>query len=356
VLERGEHVSFANYGLPYYAGGSIEQRDALLLQTPESPWSRFRLDVRTRPEVLGVDRATREVTVRRPGGTVGTVGTEGYDVLVLGPGARPIVPEIPGVERALVLRDVSDVDRVVAGLRSGARSAVIVGGGFIGVEMAEQLRHRGLDVTLVELADQVLAPLDPEMAAPVLAELQAHGVDVRLGEQVTKLLPDTGGPRLRRHRAGRPRPVQVRFGEEEFAAIELAAGRAGLTPTGYVGAVALAAARGTVPPAPSQSREALTELMAARAQVRRFGGNVNQHHCRRSCGRSRTATRCLHSPAGPGHQARAALKVIADSASGWCGRAGSLPAFSHRCSSPPWSDSATRPRPAWAHRVRLRDA
>src|SRR5674476_1197959 len=89
------------------------------------------------------------------------------------------------------------------------------------------------------------------MAAPVLAELQAHGVDVRLGEQVTKLLPDTGGPRLRRHRAGRPRPVQVRFGEEEFAAIELAAGRAGLTPTGYVGAVALAAARGTVPPAVS---------------------------------------------------------------------------------------------------------
>ena len=163
--------------------------------------------------------------------------------------------------------------------------------------------------------------------------------------------------RHREHRfPGRRRPVQVRFGEEEFAAIELAAGRAGLTPTGYVGAVALAAARGTVPPAPSQSREALTELMATRAQVRRFGGNVNQHHCRRSCGRSRTATRCLHSPAGPGHQARAALKVIADSASGWCGRAGSLPAFSHRCSSPPWSDSATRPRPAWAHRVRLRDA
>ncbi len=152
MLERGEHVSFANCGLPYYAGGSIGQRDALLLQTPESLWSRFRLDVRTRTEVLGVDRATREVTVRRPGGTV---GTEGYDVLVLGPGARPIVPEIPGVERALVLRDVSDVDRVVAGLRSGARSAVIVGGGFIGVEMAEQLRHRGLDVTLVELADQV---------------------------------------------------------------------------------------------------------------------------------------------------------------------------------------------------------
>ena len=163
--------------------------------------------------------------------------------------------------------------------------------------------------------------------------------------------------RHREHRfPGRRRPVQVRFGEEEFAAIELAAGRAGLTPTGYVGAVALAAARGTAPPAPSQNREALTELMAARAQVRRFGGNVNQHHCRRSCGRSRTATRCLHSPAGPGHQARAALKVIADSASGWCGRAGSLPAFSHRCSSPPWSDSATRPRPAWAHRVRLRDA
>ncbi|OCI33110.1 FAD-dependent oxidoreductase [Oerskovia enterophila] len=227
VLEAGEHVSFANCGLPYYAGGVIEERDALLLQTPESLAARFRIDVRVRHRVTGVDAAAHTVTVRDL--TTGLDHVETYDRLVLSPGARPIVPPVPGMERALVLRDVSDVDRIVAAiegrasdgplvgagvdapsgaadpsgtaaplsepstdhLRAPARSAVVIGGGFVGVEVAENLVHRGLDVTLVELSDQVLAPLDPEMAVRVRQELEAHGVDVRTSTQVSALGPDT---------------------------------------------------------------------------------------------------------------------------------------------------------------------
>ncbi|MET4225396.1 FAD-dependent oxidoreductase [Oerskovia enterophila] len=225
VLEAGEHVSFANCGLPYYAGGVIEERDALLLQTPESLAARFRIDVRVRHRVTGVDAAAHTVTVRDL--TTGLDHVETYDRLVLSPGARPIVPPAPGMERALVLRDVSDVDRIVAAIegragdgplvgagtdapsgaaapltalptelltephRAPARSAVVIGGGFVGVEVAENLVHRGLAVTLVELSDQVLAPLDPEMAVRVRQELEAHGVDVRTSTQVGALGPDT---------------------------------------------------------------------------------------------------------------------------------------------------------------------
>ncbi|MFD6093869.1 FAD-dependent oxidoreductase [Oerskovia sp. NPDC060338] len=221
VLEAGEHVSFANCGLPYYAGGVIEERDALLLQTPESLAARFRIDVRVRHRVTGVDAAARTVSVRDL--TTGLDHVETYDRLVLSPGARPIVPPAPGMERALVLRDVSDVDRIVAAIegrssdgalgagdelsgaaepsgdsapptephRAPARSAVVIGGGFVGVEVAENLVHRGLAVTLVELSDQVLAPLDPEMAIRVRQELEAHGVDVRTSTQVSTLGPDT---------------------------------------------------------------------------------------------------------------------------------------------------------------------
>ncbi|QDW61987.1 FAD-dependent oxidoreductase [Oerskovia sp. KBS0722] len=214
VLEAGDHVSFANCGLPYYAGGVIEDRDALLLQTPESLAARFRIDVRVRHRVTGVDADAHTVTVRDL--TTGKESVETYDRLVLSPGARPIVPPAPGMERALVLRDVADVDRIVAAIdgtgtddaratttpgtvrspgptpgRTSARSAVVIGGGFVGVEVAENLVHRGLDVTLVELADQVLAPLDPEMAIRVQQELEAHGVHVRTSTQVSALGPDT---------------------------------------------------------------------------------------------------------------------------------------------------------------------
>lgn len=188
VFERGAHVSFANCGLPYYAGGVIEDRAALLLQTPESLAARFELDVRVRTEVVAIDPVARTVTVRDL--ATGAETIESYDELVLSPGANPIVPDVAGVDRALVLRDVEDVDRLVAALDSTARSAVIVGAGFIGIELAENLRRRELDVTVVELADQVLAPLDPEMAAPVADELRANGVRIELGTQVASIGAD----------------------------------------------------------------------------------------------------------------------------------------------------------------------
>ncbi|PUB32277.1 NADPH-dependent 2,4-dienoyl-CoA reductase/sulfur reductase-like enzyme [Promicromonospora sp. AC04] len=198
VLEAGDHVSYANCGLPYYAGGVIEDRDALLLQTPESLASRFRLDVRVRHRVTGVDAVAHKLTVQDL--VTGGEYAEPYDSLVLSPGARPVVPPVPGIERALVLRDVADADRLVAaidgtvdGVGGGgpARTAVVIGGGFVGLEVVENLVRRGLAVTLVELADQVLAPLDPELAVRVRDELEANGVDVRTSTQVAAITPTT---------------------------------------------------------------------------------------------------------------------------------------------------------------------
>ncbi|MDH6677848.1 NADPH-dependent 2,4-dienoyl-CoA reductase/sulfur reductase-like enzyme/rhodanese-related sulfurtransferase [Rhodococcus sp. LBL1] len=193
VFERGAHVSFANCGLPYYAGGVIEDRDELLLQTPESLGARFRLDVRVRSEVAAIDPDARTVTVHDLAS--GDTYVESYDELVLSTGASPIVPPLPGAPRALILRDVEDVDRLVEQIESAQMSstpsAVIVGAGFIGVELAENLRHRGLDVTVVELADQVLAPLDPEMAAPVADRMRENGVHLELGTQLTSIGADT---------------------------------------------------------------------------------------------------------------------------------------------------------------------
>ncbi len=188
VFERGEYVSFANCGLPYYVGGVITDRNALLLQTPESLAARFAIDVRTCHEVTAIDREAREVRVRDL--RTGELLREAYDALVLSPGAAPFVPDFPGADRALPLRNVADVDRMaaaVAGATTGAppRTAVVLGAGFIGLEMAENLVHRGLQVAVVELADQVLAPLDPEMAAIVAARLAERRVTVVTGAQVT---------------------------------------------------------------------------------------------------------------------------------------------------------------------------
>lgn len=187
VLEAGQHVSYANCGLPYYAGGVIEERSALLLQTPESLYARFRLDVRVANRATDIDVGARTVTVTGPDGQY----TESYDELILSPGARPIIPTAPGNERMLVLRDVTDVDRLAGSIDTAPTggSAVVVGGGFVGVEVAENLVHRGLSVTLVERADQVLASLDPEMAIRVRDELAAHGVDVRTGALVGEVTP-----------------------------------------------------------------------------------------------------------------------------------------------------------------------
>ena len=179
VLERSSYVSYANCGLPYFVGGVIAAQSDLLLQTPESLHARFRLDVRVPSEVTGIDRATQTLTVRNLG--TGEVYDLHYDYLVLSPGAQPVVPPLPGIERALTLRTVEDVTRIADAVARRPRHAVVIGGGFIGVETAENLVHKGIPTTLVEAMDQVLAPLDPEMARPVADELRRHGVELRLG-------------------------------------------------------------------------------------------------------------------------------------------------------------------------------
>jgi len=186
VLERGPHVSFANCGLPYFVGGEIVRQDALLLQTPETLRARFNLDVRVNSEVTAIDRAGRRVRVRER--LSGREYDLPYDALVLSTGASPSLPPIPGIEREghFTVHTVPDVERIKAWTRDcRACRAVIVGGGFIGLEMAEQLvRHGGLSVSVVQSQPQVMAPLDPEMAAWLHLELRTHGVDLFLGTPV----------------------------------------------------------------------------------------------------------------------------------------------------------------------------
>ncbi|MCG7321802.1 FAD-dependent oxidoreductase [Arsenicicoccus bolidensis] len=184
VVERSGYVSFANCGLPYHVGGVIAERSALLLQTPEALRARFELDVRVLTEAVRIDRERRVVVVRSV--ETGEESELPYDAVVLAPGARPVRPPIPGIERALALRDVEDTDAMVAAVE-GARTAVVIGGGFIGVEMAENLLHRGLAVTLVEATPQVMAPVDPEMASPVHAVMRDAGIDLRLSTSVTAI-------------------------------------------------------------------------------------------------------------------------------------------------------------------------
>lgn len=184
VLERSGYVSFANCGLPYHVGGVIAERGQLLLQTPESLAARFALDVRVHTEAVAIDRERRVVAIRDT--VTGATDELAYDKLILSPGARPVRPPIPGIERALSLRDVEDTDALVAAT-AGATSAVVIGGGFIGIEVAENLIHRGLQVALVEALPQVMAPLDPEMASPVHDAMRAAGVDLHLGSGVTAI-------------------------------------------------------------------------------------------------------------------------------------------------------------------------
>ena len=189
VLEKSGYVSYANCGLPYYVGGVIEEESDLLLQTPASLHARFRLDVRVLTEALSIDPVKKEVQVQSL--ESGNKYSLAYDKLVLSPGASPIVPPIPGVERALTLRTVEDVERIVAQVLAKPQNAVVIGGGFIGVEIAENLIHKGITMSVVEASDQVLAPLDPEMATLVAKEMRLQKVDLRLGVSVTAINPKT---------------------------------------------------------------------------------------------------------------------------------------------------------------------
>ncbi|TCJ96010.1 UNVERIFIED_ORG: CoA-disulfide reductase [Anoxybacillus amylolyticus] len=189
LFERGEYISFANCGLPYYIGGVIEERSKLLVQTAEVMSKRFCLDIRPLNEVTAIHRDRKTVSVRNV--KTGEEYEETYDILILSPGAKPIVPPIPGIEEAealFTLRTVPDTDRIKAYIdEQKPRRAVVIGGGFIGLEMAENLIHRGIHVTLIERANQVMAPIDYEMAAIVHDHMREHGVELLLEDGVRAL-------------------------------------------------------------------------------------------------------------------------------------------------------------------------
>lgn len=184
LFERGPDVSFANCGLPYYLGGAIAERESLLVTSPERLQSRFRLDVRVRTVVEAIDRSRKKIRVREL--VSGRVAEESYHKLILAPGAAPLRPPIPGnhLPNISTLRNLQDIDQIKQRVDQGIEQAVVVGAGFIGLEMVENLVHRGVTTTLVELQEQILPPLDPEMTAPLLETLQAHGVRLRLGQSV----------------------------------------------------------------------------------------------------------------------------------------------------------------------------
>jgi NADPH-dependent 2,4-dienoyl-CoA reductase/sulfur reductase-like enzyme/rhodanese-related sulfurtransferase len=187
VLERGPYVSFANCGLPYYVGNVIQEESKLLLAWPSLFRERFNIEVRTRNEVLAIDRAASTVLVRDL--ETGREYSEPYDALVLSPGALPIRPPWPGIDLPgiFTLRTVPDSREIRHWIdEKKTRKAVVVGGGFIGLEMAENLAHRGIAVTIVELANQVMPPLDPEMAEYAKQRLESHGVTLALADAVSE--------------------------------------------------------------------------------------------------------------------------------------------------------------------------
>lgn len=187
LLERGPDVSFANCGLPYYVGGEIAEREKLLVTTPEQLRTRFKLDVRTQSSVEAIDRAAK--TVRILDLASGRVYDESYDKLILATGAAPIRPPIHGIDLpgVFTLRSLQDTDRIKERVVRGVKQAVLLGGGFISLELAENSVRRGIATTVVEKNDQVLTPFDKEMTTPIVHELAARGVTVLLGDSAESL-------------------------------------------------------------------------------------------------------------------------------------------------------------------------
>ena len=190
MFERGPHISFANCGLPYYIGGTIEERESLLVQTPEAMRARFNIDVRTENEVLSIDRETKTVTVKDI--RQNSEYTESYDVLVLSPGSSPLRPRIEGIDEAdniMSIWNVVDTDRIKNYLNEkDVKTATVIGGGFIGLEMVENLKELGIDVNLVEMASQVMAPVDFELAQIVHEHLELQGVNLYLNNGTSKFV------------------------------------------------------------------------------------------------------------------------------------------------------------------------
>lgn len=192
LVEKGKYISYANCGLPYYIGGVIKSRDKLFVQTPEAFSRRFNVDVRTRHEALSIDTERHEVSIRRADGTT---YSETYDRLLLSPGAEPVCPPLEGIdtEGIFTLRNVDDTDRIHSYLGTHrVRHAVVVGGGFIGLEMAENLHHAGAGVSIVEMADQVMAPVDFSIASHVHRHLMDKGVGLWLGRGVERFTSENG--------------------------------------------------------------------------------------------------------------------------------------------------------------------
>lgn len=186
VFERTGFISYANCGLPYYIGGVITDEKSLTLQTPETFWDRFRVDVRVRHEVTAIDTKKKTVTVRQL--ETGKVYEESYDKLILSPGAKPTQPDMPGIDndRIFTLRTVEDTLRIHKFIEAEKpKSAAVIGGGFIGIEMAENLAESGMEVTIVEYASHLLAPLDFDMACTVHSQMESHGIRLMLNTAVT---------------------------------------------------------------------------------------------------------------------------------------------------------------------------
>jgi NADPH-dependent 2,4-dienoyl-CoA reductase/sulfur reductase-like enzyme/rhodanese-related sulfurtransferase len=225
VLERGEHPSFANCGLPYYVGGEIQSRNKLLVAPIQMLRQRHRLDVRVRSEVTAIDRDKREVTVRELGS--GETYTESYDKLILATGASPFRPPIEGIDssRVLGLRDLADADTMHRFATSGANAAAVIGAGFIGIEVAENLVRRGIETTVVELGNQILPPWDRELVVPLEDHLTRSGVVLRLNESATAFEETTGG-------------LQIRLKSGETLAVDFAVLSVGVRPESRLAAAA----------------------------------------------------------------------------------------------------------------------
>lgn len=190
IFEKGEYVSFANCGLPYYIGDIIQNRESLLVQTPESLKARFNLDVRVNSEVVGVNGKDKKVKVKTKNGEE---YEEIFDFLVLAPGAKPIFPAIKGIEnkKIFTLRNINDMDKIKSEIKNhNIKKATVVGGGYVGVETAENLKHLGIDTTLIEAAPHILAPFDSEISNILEYELVDNGINLLISEKVTEFQED----------------------------------------------------------------------------------------------------------------------------------------------------------------------
>lgn len=197
LFERGPDVSFANCGLPYYVGGEIADRSKLLVTTPEKLQARFNIDVRTKSVVEAIDRSARTVLVRNL--KTGETYDESYDRLILAPGAAPLLPPIPGVDlpNVFTLRNLQDIDRIKERVDRGIQKAIVIGAGFIGLELVENFVRRGISTSVIELQDQVLPPFDREMTTPVAHVLASQGVELILGDSAEGIHPTESGLEVR---------------------------------------------------------------------------------------------------------------------------------------------------------------